>query len=83
MYVESLVQTHVGSMVASSFSVSPYEACLVDSVGHYHTLSIRKFHFSKKDMTVPYSGLSDFGIATISRPLRSEEWNVIGKVFSR
>ena len=32
IYVEDLVQTHVGCMVATSVCVSPHEPCLVDSV---------------------------------------------------
>jgi hypothetical protein len=31
---EDLVQTRVGSLIAASGTVSPYESCLVDSAGH-------------------------------------------------
>ena len=33
MCAQDLAQTHAGSMVAASVSVSPYEPCSVDSVG--------------------------------------------------
>lgn len=29
-----MAQTHASSMIVTSFSVSPYEPCLTDSVGH-------------------------------------------------
>jgi hypothetical protein len=34
MYVEGIAQIHVGSMNATSVSVSPYVLFLVDSVDH-------------------------------------------------
>jgi hypothetical protein len=34
LFSEGLVQTHTGAVPATSVSVSPYEPCLVDSVGH-------------------------------------------------
>ena len=37
---EDLVQTYSGSLIASSVSVSPYESCLVDSVGHVLLVSL-------------------------------------------
>jgi hypothetical protein len=39
MYVEDLVQTHVGSMLAASICVSHYEPCLVGSVGLVNMIS--------------------------------------------
>jgi hypothetical protein len=35
IHAEGLVQTHVGSVTATSVSLSPYEPCLVDPVGAF------------------------------------------------
>jgi hypothetical protein len=34
IYAEDLMQGHTGTLLATSVSVSPYEPCLVDSLGH-------------------------------------------------
>lgn len=39
IYTKDLVQTHVGSVTATSVSVSLFEPCLVDSEGIVHLVS--------------------------------------------
>lgn len=52
MHTEDVVQNHSGSIIAASVSVSPYEACLVNYVGHafsgpYNPFSPYSMEFSE------------------------------------
>ena len=40
VYAEDPAETHVASMIAASVNVSPYESCLVDSMGYTLLVSL-------------------------------------------